>query len=219
MLAHELRNPLAPIRTAVQLLRLKELPEAHSARARDIIDRQVEHLVTPDRRPARRVAHHARHDHAAARAGAGERDRRRAIEISAAGDRRRAARAGPRARRRAADDRGRSRRAWCRSSATSCTTPPSSWTPAAASSCAWPREGGASRVHASRTTGIGIPADASAAVFDLFTQVHGDRGRRPGRPRHRPGARPAAGRDARRHRVAPAARAPAAAPRSASACR
>ena len=27
MLAHELRNPLAPIRTAVQLLRLKELPE------------------------------------------------------------------------------------------------------------------------------------------------------------------------------------------------
>jgi signal transduction histidine kinase len=45
MLAHELRNPLAPIRTAVQLLRLKELSEAHSARARDTIDRQVEHLV------------------------------------------------------------------------------------------------------------------------------------------------------------------------------
>ena len=45
MLAHELRNQLAPIRTAVQLLRLKELPEAHSARARDTIDRQVEHLV------------------------------------------------------------------------------------------------------------------------------------------------------------------------------
>ena len=45
MLAHELRNPLAPIRTAVQLLRLKELPEVHSARARDTIDRQVEHLV------------------------------------------------------------------------------------------------------------------------------------------------------------------------------
>jgi signal transduction histidine kinase len=45
MLAHELRNPLAPIRTAVQLLRLKELPEAHTIRARDTIDRQVEHLV------------------------------------------------------------------------------------------------------------------------------------------------------------------------------
>src|SRR6476646_6638334 len=45
MLAHELRNPLAPIRTAVQLLRLKELPAAQTAMARDIIDRQVEHLV------------------------------------------------------------------------------------------------------------------------------------------------------------------------------
>jgi signal transduction histidine kinase len=45
MLAHELRNPLAPIRTATQLLRLKELPELQRARARDIIERQVEHLV------------------------------------------------------------------------------------------------------------------------------------------------------------------------------
>ncbi len=45
MLAHELRNPLAPIRTAVQLLRLKELSEPHRNRARDVIERQVEHLV------------------------------------------------------------------------------------------------------------------------------------------------------------------------------
>jgi signal transduction histidine kinase len=45
MLAHELRNPLAPIRTAVQLLRLKELTETHRNRARDVIERQVEHLV------------------------------------------------------------------------------------------------------------------------------------------------------------------------------
>ena len=45
ILAHELRNPLAPIRTAVQLLRLKELPDSQRIRARDIIDRQVEHLV------------------------------------------------------------------------------------------------------------------------------------------------------------------------------
>jgi signal transduction histidine kinase len=45
MLAHELRNPLAPIRTAVQLLRLRELPEAQSARARDVIERQIQHLV------------------------------------------------------------------------------------------------------------------------------------------------------------------------------
>ncbi|HUQ97896.1 MAG TPA: response regulator [Gemmatimonadaceae bacterium] len=46
MLAHELRNPLAPIRTAVQLLRLKELDPPQRARARDVIERQVEHLVT-----------------------------------------------------------------------------------------------------------------------------------------------------------------------------
>jgi signal transduction histidine kinase len=46
MLAHELRNPLAPIRTAVQLLRLKELSESHRSSARDIIERQVEHLVS-----------------------------------------------------------------------------------------------------------------------------------------------------------------------------
>ncbi|MEQ1759663.1 MAG: ATP-binding protein [Vicinamibacterales bacterium] len=45
VLAHELRNPLAPIRTAVQLLRQGDLPEPHRGRARDIIERQVEHLV------------------------------------------------------------------------------------------------------------------------------------------------------------------------------
>ena len=46
MLAHELRNPLAPIRTAVQLLRLRELGPAQQTFARDVIERQVEHLVT-----------------------------------------------------------------------------------------------------------------------------------------------------------------------------
>jgi len=46
MLAHELRNPLAPIRTAVQLLRLKELGAQQRGRARDVIERQVEHLVS-----------------------------------------------------------------------------------------------------------------------------------------------------------------------------
>lgn len=45
MLAHEIRNPLAPIRTAVQLLRLKELPDDQRVRAREVIGRQVEHLV------------------------------------------------------------------------------------------------------------------------------------------------------------------------------
>jgi signal transduction histidine kinase/ActR/RegA family two-component response regulator len=45
VLAHEIRNPLAPIRTAVHLLRLKELPQAQRMKARDVIERQVEHLV------------------------------------------------------------------------------------------------------------------------------------------------------------------------------
>jgi len=45
ILAHELRNPLAPIRTAVQLLRNTDLPDAHNVRAREVIERQVQHLV------------------------------------------------------------------------------------------------------------------------------------------------------------------------------
>ena len=45
ILAHELRNPLAPIRTAVQLLRKRDLAEAQTMRAREVIERQVQHLV------------------------------------------------------------------------------------------------------------------------------------------------------------------------------
>jgi len=45
MLAHELRNPLAPIRTAVQLMRFRELPDEQRERARDVIERQVDQLV------------------------------------------------------------------------------------------------------------------------------------------------------------------------------
>ena len=45
ILAHELRNPLAPIRTAVQLLRKRDLAETQNMRAREVIERQVQHLV------------------------------------------------------------------------------------------------------------------------------------------------------------------------------
>ncbi len=45
MLAHELRNPLAPIRNAAQLLRLLAPAEPRLDRAREIIERQVDHLV------------------------------------------------------------------------------------------------------------------------------------------------------------------------------
>ncbi len=44
-LAHELRNPLAPIRAAVDFLRLRGFENADVRSARDIIDRQVQHMT------------------------------------------------------------------------------------------------------------------------------------------------------------------------------
>jgi CheY-like chemotaxis protein len=46
MLAHELRNPLAPISTAAQLLRLAQVEDPRIARTSDIISRQVEHMTS-----------------------------------------------------------------------------------------------------------------------------------------------------------------------------
>jgi PAS domain S-box-containing protein len=45
MLAHELRNPLAPIRNAARILRAAGPAEPRLEKARDIIDRQVAHLA------------------------------------------------------------------------------------------------------------------------------------------------------------------------------
>ncbi|MEO5883275.1 MAG: PAS domain S-box protein [Caldimonas sp.] len=45
MLAHELRNPLAPIRNAVSLLQSEKLGEASRQQATGIIDRQLGHLT------------------------------------------------------------------------------------------------------------------------------------------------------------------------------
>jgi signal transduction histidine kinase/ActR/RegA family two-component response regulator len=44
MLAHELRNPLAPILNAAQILHLYKLSEPTLERAREVIDRQAHHL-------------------------------------------------------------------------------------------------------------------------------------------------------------------------------
>ncbi|HWP19646.1 MAG TPA: MEDS domain-containing protein [Burkholderiaceae bacterium] len=44
-LAHELRNPLAPIVNALQLMRLKGSEDPQLRRAQEVIDRQVKHLV------------------------------------------------------------------------------------------------------------------------------------------------------------------------------
>ncbi|MBS1213513.1 MAG: chemotaxis protein methyltransferase CheR, partial [Proteobacteria bacterium] len=46
MLAHELRNPLAPIRNATELLKLQPAPRhPHVQQAQDVIDRQLHHLT------------------------------------------------------------------------------------------------------------------------------------------------------------------------------
>jgi CheY-like chemotaxis protein len=45
VLAHELRNPLAPIRTAVDLMRLRPIKDDTVLECRDVIDRQVEQLT------------------------------------------------------------------------------------------------------------------------------------------------------------------------------
>ena len=45
MLAHELRNPLAPILNAVQLMRMKPVADPQLNWSRDVIERQVSHLT------------------------------------------------------------------------------------------------------------------------------------------------------------------------------
>src|SRR5262249_17744915 len=45
MLSPELRNPLAPIRTAIEVIRRVAPPDPTLAKARDAVDRQVGHLV------------------------------------------------------------------------------------------------------------------------------------------------------------------------------
>ncbi len=44
-LAHELRNPLAPISNALHILNQTHLPEGYGQRARDMMDRQLRHMV------------------------------------------------------------------------------------------------------------------------------------------------------------------------------
>ena len=45
MLAHELRNPLAPIRNAVTIMQLETLPSPTLRNCRDVIDRQLTHVT------------------------------------------------------------------------------------------------------------------------------------------------------------------------------
>jgi signal transduction histidine kinase len=45
MLAHELRNPLAPIRNAAEIIRMLNIPDPNLEWAGDVISRQVEQLI------------------------------------------------------------------------------------------------------------------------------------------------------------------------------
>lgn len=45
MLAHELRNPLAPIRTAAEILKIVDSPDPNHRWAREVIERQTQHLA------------------------------------------------------------------------------------------------------------------------------------------------------------------------------
>ncbi|MDP9275366.1 MAG: ATP-binding protein, partial [Chloroflexota bacterium] len=45
MLGHELRNPLAPVTTALQIMRIHESEPSRVARSREIVERQIEHMT------------------------------------------------------------------------------------------------------------------------------------------------------------------------------
>ena len=66
-LAHELRNPLAPIRNALHILQMTEVEPATTQQSLEMMERQVNHLVPPRGRLARRLARHERQDRASHR--------------------------------------------------------------------------------------------------------------------------------------------------------
>jgi signal transduction histidine kinase/BarA-like signal transduction histidine kinase len=45
MLGHELRNPLAPVTTALQIMRIHESEPSRVARSREIVERQIQHMT------------------------------------------------------------------------------------------------------------------------------------------------------------------------------
>ena len=83
MLAHELRNPLAPLSNAVQVLRLAGSDGEAVQSASEMLERQVAPPDAPGGRPARHEPHHAGQDRApqgARRAGA--RSSQQAVEAA-----------------------------------------------------------------------------------------------------------------------------------------
>ena len=161
-LSHELRNPLAPIRNALEVLRMRAATTSRAERAHAIMERQLQQLVrlTDDLLDVSRITRNRmelrREPHRPAR-----RSSHSAIETSAAADRR-----GRHMleRRRARERRSGwtpTSRASRRRSATSSTTPRS--TPiAAGTSRSRPGDARRQAVVAVTDTGIGIRPRAAA---------------------------------------------------------
>ena len=174
-LAHELRNPLAPIRNAVHLLKTGNPTEDNVRAAREIIDRQVHHMVrlVDDLMDVSRITR--RPGQSAQRTRQPAPRARRCARGRRAGDRSRQSPAGRRRSGRVTAARRRRARGCRRCSRTCSTTPPSTR-----------RRGGTITLRAElrgdqivvsvRDTGIGIASDMQPRVFELFTRVHpGDR--------------------------------------------
>ena len=204
MLAHELRNPLAPIRNALQLLRMAAQPTSRACEraSHEIMERQVKHLVrlvddlldvsriTPRQARAaqasgstlasRRCAAPSRRAEPAHRGAPGT-SSTVSLPDEPAMRRRRPGAPGAGVREPAQQRRQvhRRRRQHLAGGAA--------------------RDGEAVSI-AVRDNGIGIAPDMLPHVFDLFSRRRPDAlDRTQGGPRHRPDAGATAGRDARRH--------------------